>query len=76
MPDAVRYALIGISLVFLGAGIYHRIRASQSGERLDRTKEGWPTLIGLRLAGFATFGSAAAWLWDPLWFSWAAISTA
>ncbi|MSV34781.1 MAG: isoprenylcysteine carboxylmethyltransferase family protein [Bryobacterales bacterium] len=71
MPAAVRLALIGLSLAFLVGGIYHRIRAAQAGDRLDRTKEGWPTLIGLRLAGLATFGSTAAWLWNPLWFSWA-----
>ena len=58
--------------MFLAVGIYHRIRAAQSRERLDRTKEGWPTLIGLRLAGLATFGSTAAWLWNPEWFAWAA----
>jgi protein-S-isoprenylcysteine O-methyltransferase Ste14 len=74
MPTAVRSALIGLTLVFLVVGIYHRIRAAQSRDRLDRTKEGWPTLIGLRLAGLATFGSTAAWLWNPLWFAWAAFS--
>lgn len=72
MPTAVRFALIGLSLTFLAVGIYHRIRAAQSGERLDRTKEGWPTLIGVRVAGLTTLGSTAAWLWNPLWFSWAA----
>jgi hypothetical protein len=72
MPAAVRFALIGLSLAFLAIGMYHRIRAAQSGDRLDRTKEGWPTLIGLRLAGLATFGSTAAWLYNPLWFEWAA----
>jgi protein-S-isoprenylcysteine O-methyltransferase Ste14 len=72
MPTAVRSALIGLGLTFLAVGIYHRIRAAQSGDRLDRTKEGWPTLIGMRLAGLATFGSTAAWLWNPLWFGWAA----
>jgi protein-S-isoprenylcysteine O-methyltransferase Ste14 len=72
MPTAVRSALIGLSLTFLAVGIYHRIRAVQSGDTLDRTKEGWPTLTGMRLAGLATFGSTAAWLWSPLWFAWAA----
>ena len=71
MPAAVRSALIGLSLTFLAVGMYHRIRAAQSHERLDRTKEGWPTLIGLRLAGLVTFGSTAAWLWNPPWFAWA-----
>ncbi len=74
MPAAVRTALIGLSLTFLTVGIYHRIRAAQSGDRLDRTKEGWPTLIGMRLAGLITFGSTAAWLWNPRWFAWAAVN--
>jgi len=72
MPSAVRYSLIILSLTFLAVGMYHRIQAAQSGDRLDRTKEGWPTLIGMRLAGLITFGSTAAWLWKPLWFAWAA----
>src|SRR5436305_10356498 len=71
MPTAVRFALIGMSVMFLAVGLYHRIRAAQSGDRLDRTKEGWPILIGLRVAGITTFGSAAAWLWKPAWFAWA-----
>jgi len=74
MPAAVRGALIGLSITFLTVGIYHRIRAAQGGDRLDRTKEGWPTLIGVRLGGLATFGSTAAWLWNPPWFAWAAFS--
>jgi hypothetical protein len=67
MPAAVRSVLIGLSLTFVAVGMYHRIRAAQSGDRLDRTKEGWPILIGVRLLGFTTFGLTAAWLWNPLW---------
>jgi hypothetical protein len=70
-PAAVRSVLIAISLTFIAVGMYHRIRAAQSGDRLDRTKEGWLILIGMRLAGFTTFGSTAAWLWNPPWFAWA-----
>jgi protein-S-isoprenylcysteine O-methyltransferase Ste14 len=73
MPPAVRSALITLGLIFLIVGIYHRIRAAQSGDKLDRRKEGWPILIGIRLAGLITFGSTAAWIWDPAWFSWAAV---
>jgi protein-S-isoprenylcysteine O-methyltransferase Ste14 len=72
MPPVERSVLIVISLIFLAVGIYHRIRAAQSGDRLDRTKEGWPILIGMRLAGFMTFGSTAVWIWNPTWFAWAA----
>lgn len=30
-------------------------------------------LIGMRLAGLITFGSTAAWIWNPTWFYWAAV---
>jgi protein-S-isoprenylcysteine O-methyltransferase Ste14 len=71
MSAAVRSVLIGLSLIFVAVGIYHRIRAARSDDKLDRTKEGWSILIGTRLAGFATFGSTAVWLWNPTMFAWA-----
>jgi protein-S-isoprenylcysteine O-methyltransferase Ste14 len=73
MPSAVRSTLIALGLTFLVVGMYHRIRAAQAGDRLDRTKEGWPILIGMRLAGFLTLGSTAVWIWKPAWFAWAAV---
>ncbi len=74
MPEAIRSILIYLSLIFLVVGGYHRIRAAQSQEKIDRTREGWPILISLRMAGLGTFGTAAAWLWNPSWFEWAAIA--
>ena len=74
MPSEVRSALIGLGILFLAVGIYHRVRSVMSGERLDRTKEGWPLMIGIRLTGAATFGGAIAWLSNPALFSWAALS--
>ena len=73
MPPAVRSVLITLGLIFLMVGIYYRIRAAQSGDKLDRTKEGWPMLIGIRLVGLIAFGSTAAWIWNPVWFSWATV---
>src|SRR5689334_17443041 len=72
MPSTIRSALIALSVLFLAVGIYHRIRAARGGDRLDRTKEGWPILIGMRLLGFLTFGGTAAWIWSPSHFAWAA----
>src|SRR4051812_9876409 len=72
MPASVRSAIIALSIIFLAVGIYYRIRAAQSGDSLDRTKEGWPILIGVRLLGFTTAGLTAALLRNPLWFAWAA----
>lgn len=74
MPDTVRWTLITIGLTFLVVGGYHRIQSQRSGERLDRTKEGWPILIGIRLLGLLTVGSTAAWLCRPDWFQWASRS--
>jgi hypothetical protein len=45
MPEGVRIALIACSLTFVAVGGYYRIRSQQSGERLDRSKEGWLILI-------------------------------
>ena len=73
MPVPVRFTLIALSLIFFVGGLYHRLRSQQSGERLDRTKEGWPILIGIRLAGLLTLCSTAAWLWNPTRFEWAAV---
>lgn len=74
MPSDVRSALIGLGILFLAVGIYHRIRSVRSGERLDRTKEGWPLLIGIRLTGLVTLGGTVAWLWDPALCTWATLS--
>jgi protein-S-isoprenylcysteine O-methyltransferase Ste14 len=71
MPEAVRLTLIALSLAFVAVGGYYRVQSQRSGERLDRTKEGWPLLIGIRLVGILTLGSTAAWLGNPEWFHWA-----
>ncbi|HXJ41011.1 MAG TPA: isoprenylcysteine carboxylmethyltransferase family protein [Bryobacteraceae bacterium] len=71
MPESVRFTLITLGVVFLAVGLYHRVQSQRSGERLDRTKEGWPIMIGVRLLGLLTFGSTAAWIWHPAWFIWA-----
>jgi protein-S-isoprenylcysteine O-methyltransferase Ste14 len=70
VPDAVRATLIAISLTFVAIGGYYRIQSQRSGERLDRTKEGWPILIGIRLAGLFIVGSTVAWLYKPALFAW------
>ena len=67
MSEAIRFTLIGLSLILVAVGGYHRVQSQQSGEPLDRTKEGWPLLIGIRVVGVLTFGSTGAWLWNPAW---------
>jgi protein-S-isoprenylcysteine O-methyltransferase Ste14 len=73
MPEAVRVALISISFVFLAVAGYHRIQSQRSGERLDRTREGWPILLGTRLVGLFTLGSVVLWLWKQHLFFWASL---
>jgi protein-S-isoprenylcysteine O-methyltransferase Ste14 len=48
-----RNAAIALVALLIVVGAYHRIRSQLSGESLDRTREGWPLLIGIRLAGLA-----------------------
>ena len=75
MGHNVRYTLIGIGMILAVVGGYHRLQSQRSGEPLDRSKEGWPILIGLRLAGLLTLGSTVAWLWNPEWFTAVALET-
>jgi protein-S-isoprenylcysteine O-methyltransferase Ste14 len=73
MPDSIHRTLIALGATFMVVGGYHRLRAARAGDKLDRTKEGLATMIGLRLAGLTAFGGTAAWLWKPEWFRWAAL---
>jgi len=75
MPETVRISLLVIGFVFLSVGGYYRIQSQRSGERLDRTKEGWPILIGIRFLGLATVVPTAFWVWKPALFQWAALPT-
>ncbi len=72
MPLAIRACLIALSLTFFVMGGYYRVQSQRGRERLDRRKEGWPLLIGIRLMGFVLLGSTAVWLSQPGWFRWAA----
>lgn len=65
--------LVVVSVAFVIVAGYHRAQSVRSRERIDRTKEGWPILISLRVAGLITFGTAGAWLWNPRWFEWATV---
>jgi protein-S-isoprenylcysteine O-methyltransferase Ste14 len=69
-----RAAIVAMGIVFFAVGLYHRIRSQQSGERLDRTKEGYFILIGLRLAGLSTIVLTVALVSNPARFPWAALA--
>ncbi|MFN0103878.1 MAG: methyltransferase family protein [Bryobacteraceae bacterium] len=51
--------------VFMPIGIYHRIQAARSREPIDRRQEGWPLLIGIRLAGLIALGAALTGFRQP-----------
>jgi protein-S-isoprenylcysteine O-methyltransferase Ste14 len=70
MPDAIRHSLLATGLVFLAVAFSYRIR-SLSRESLDRKKEGWPILIGLRVAALLTAAATAALLNKPAVMGWA-----
>lgn len=53
MDNPIRFTVIVILAVLFGVGAYHRIRSQINGEPLDRSKEGWPIMIGIRSFGLA-----------------------
>lgn len=68
--DVFRLLLAASFLLMAPVGIYHRIQAARSGEKLDRSREGWWMLIGLRLLGVVLFGSFLLYLIRPESLSW------
>jgi protein-S-isoprenylcysteine O-methyltransferase Ste14 len=74
MPTAIRFTLIALGIAFLLPAAFYRIRSQQSGEPLDRTREGWTLLVGIRLSGFLTMALSVAWLWVPALFTWASLA--
>ena len=52
-------------------GFYHRIQSVRTGEPLDRTKEGWPLLIGIRMLGLAVAVQVVLALTRPGALAWA-----
>jgi protein-S-isoprenylcysteine O-methyltransferase Ste14 len=71
MLEAVRFTVIMCLLTLLLFGSYYRVQSQRSREPLDRTREGWPILIGVRALGLLTAVSTVGWLWKPAWFAWA-----
>ena len=55
--DPVRTIALVAGIPFFAVAARYRLRSQKSGEKLDRTREGWLILVGLRLAGLATLVS-------------------
>jgi protein-S-isoprenylcysteine O-methyltransferase Ste14 len=68
MSEQVRLTVIAFSLIFVLVGGYYRVQSQRSGESLDRSREGWPLLIAIRVAGLLMLGSVVAALYHPAWF--------
>jgi protein-S-isoprenylcysteine O-methyltransferase Ste14 len=58
----------------LPIGVYFRIKSQATGERLDRTQEGIPIMVGLRLCGLLAWLFLAAYLINPAWVSWCSLT--
>ena len=70
---AFRIVLPVVLAVILPIASYFRIRAHGTGEKLDRTQEGWFLLVAIRLSGVPVLGSMILFLIDPMWMAWSAL---
>ena len=64
--------IAGFFLVLLIA-VPFRIKSQATGEKLDRTQEGVPMMIGLRLGGLAVWAGVIAFMIDPALMAWSSI---
>lgn len=71
MSGLLRSSVIVLLLTLVVVGAYYRIRSQRSREQLDRTKEGWPLLISIRLTGLFTVLFTGACLAIPNRTYWA-----
>jgi protein-S-isoprenylcysteine O-methyltransferase Ste14 len=67
------YVIAGFVLVVLIAAPF-RIRSQATGEKLDRTQEGVPMMIVLRLGGLAVWAGVIAFMIDPALMAWSSIA--
>ena len=68
-----RYVLIlGFAVVF-PIGLYHRLKAAASREKLDRRQEGVFILATLRPIALARMAAVVAYVIDPAWMRWSQV---
>ena len=68
-----RLVLVAGALVVFPIGIYHRLRAHATGERLDRSKEGAFILLTLRPIGIAVMIGLFMYMIDPATMAWSSM---
>ncbi len=69
-----RFILIAGFAVIVPGGIYHRVKSQASGESLDRRQEGLFVLATLRPLGIASMLGLIAYMVNPAWMAWSAVS--
>ncbi len=69
-----RLILIAGFAIIVPAGIYHRVKSQASGESLDRRQEGLFVLATLRPLGIASMVGLIAYMINPSWMAWSAVS--
>ncbi len=76
MENELTFRIITIVLFILVAatGIYHRVRAARSGEKISRREEGIPIMILLRLFGFSAWIGLLIYMVNPRWMAWSTLS--
>ena len=75
MENELTFRIITIVLfiVVVATGIYHRVRAARSGEKISRREEGVPIMIVLRLFGFSTWIGLLIYMINPQWMVWSTL---
>jgi protein-S-isoprenylcysteine O-methyltransferase Ste14 len=71
--SALRAVVIGVMLLVLPFGLYHRLKSQSTGEKLDRRQEGLFILATLRPLGAVYWLSVLAWMINPRWMEWSAL---
>ena len=69
-----RVVLVVAFLAILPIGLYFRLRSQATHERLDRRQEGLFILATLRPLGASFWLGLIAWMIDPGWLPWSAVS--
>ena len=69
-----RLILVAGFATILPIGLYHRVKSQASGESLDRRQEGLFVLATLRPLGLAVWLGAMAYMINPAWMAWSAVS--
>src|SRR5262245_42800110 len=68
-----RIALLVVVVPTMAVGVYHRLKAASSGERISHKEEGYIIATVLRLAGLCLAISTFSYLLFPASFQWASM---